>query len=157
MQSSIEVRRIDLWSLFKVAFFAYAALGLIFGFIYAFFMLIVTGIGGAFIEEELPHLGLLGGVFGIILVPVLAFLYGAVGSVVATIVAGILNLIMKAVGGVKFDVNLVQTAQPVSVTAVAATAGPVATGGPPQATPPSGPSTPEGIGPVTPGSSGPEV
>ncbi len=108
MQTVIEVKRIDLWTLFKVSFFVYAVLGLIGGFFYLFFMMLATGIGGAFIDEEFPNLGMLGGVLGIVLMPVLAFVYGAIGSVVATIFGAIINLIMKATGGVKFDVTVTE-------------------------------------------------
>ena len=60
MQTNIEVRRIDLWSLFKVSFFVYALLGLIGGFFYLFFMMLASTIGSAIIEEEFPNIGLLG-------------------------------------------------------------------------------------------------
>jgi hypothetical protein len=106
VQTIVEVRRIDLWALFKVSFFVYAILGLIGGFMYLFFMMIATGLGSAFLEEEIPNFGLLGGAIGIILMPILAFLYGAMGSVAATICGAIINLIIKATGGLKFDVDI---------------------------------------------------
>ncbi len=142
MQTVIEVRRIDLWTLFKVSFFVYALLGLIGGFFYLFFMMLASSIGTALIEEEFPSFGLLGGAVGIIMMPVLGFLYGAIGSVTTTICGAIINLIMKASGGVKFDVDVLPVAgmmQP---------AGP-----PPQPAPPSPPITP----PAAPGHPGPQA
>jgi hypothetical protein len=136
VQTIVEVRRIDLWALFKVSFFVYAILGLIGGFMYLFFMMIATGIGGAFLEEEIPNFGLLGGAIGIILMPVLAFLYGAMGSVAATICGAIINLIIKATGGLKFDVDIVQLAGMTAPSAPLPPPTPVSE--PPQ----SGPSTP---------------
>ena len=156
MRSSIEIKRIDLWSLFKVAFLVYAALGLIGGLFYAFFLFLATGLGGAFLEEELPHFGLLGGVLGIILVPVIAVFYGAIGSVFATIVGGIFNLAVKISGGPKFDIDMWQPGGFVQT-------GVVGTGVPPQAPPPTGQPTPptspppQSGGPTTPGPTEPQT
>jgi hypothetical protein len=138
MQTVIEVRRIDLWTLFKVSFFAYAVIGLIGGFFYLFFMMLASGIGSAFLEEEIPNFGLLGGAVGIIMMPVLGFLYGAIGAVTTTITGAIINLIMKAAGGLKFDVDVLPVAglfQPSGTTAT-----------PPQPPPPPRPpSTPPAV------------
>ena len=151
MRSVLEVKRIDLFSLFKIAFFVYAGLGLIFGFFYAFFLFLATGIGGAFIEDELPNFGLLGGVLGIVLVPVLAFLYGAIGSVIATIIGGILNLVMKAVGGLKMDVEIFQPTGAVPSAVTVPETRPVSPGGPQQTPPTAGPPRPDEGGPTTQG------
>jgi len=110
MQTTLEVRRIDLWTLFKVSFFVYALMGLIAGVFYLFFMLLASTIGTAIIEEEFPSFGLLGGALGIILMPIFAFLNGAIGAVATTIGGAIINLIMKAGGGVKFDVDVLPVA-----------------------------------------------
>jgi len=106
MQTVIEIRRIDLWTLFKVSFFVYAVLGLIGGLFYLFFMMLASSIGTALLEDEIPSFGLLGGAVGIIMMPIFAFLYGAIGSVTTTICGAIINLIMKASGGLKFDVDV---------------------------------------------------
>ena len=110
MQTTLEVRRIDLWTLFKVSFFVYALMGLIGGLFYLFIMLLASTIGTAIIEEELPSFGLLGGALGIILMPVFGFLNGAIGAVATTIGGALVNLIMKAGGGVKFDVDMLPVA-----------------------------------------------
>jgi hypothetical protein len=164
MQTVIEVKRIDLFTLFKVSFFVYAVLGLIGGFFYLFFMMLASGIGGAFIDEEFPNLGMLGGVLGIVLMPVLAFVYGAVGSVMATICGAIINLIMKATGGMKFDVTVTEVGGFVRSPAV-----PTPSASPPPQPPPppppvtqpphAGPASPAPGGgePEGPGQTGPQV
>jgi hypothetical protein len=148
MRTTIEVKRIDLWTLFKVAFFVYAVLGLIGGFFYLFFMMIATGIGGAFVEEEIPNLGLLGGALGIILMPIVAFVYGAIGSVILTICAAIINLIMKATGGIKLDVDVFGLGGVVQASAAAPPQPPPASA-PPQSPPPA-----PGVPPSEPGPPG---
>ena len=110
MQTTLEVRRIDLWTLFKVSFFVYALIGLIGGFFFLFAMLLASTIGTAIIQEEIPSFGLLGGAVGIILMPVFGFLFGAIGAVAMTILGAIVNLIMKASGGIKFDVDVLPVA-----------------------------------------------
>jgi len=157
MKTILEVKRIDLFSLFKIAFFLYAGLGLIFGFFYAFFLLLASGIGGAFLEEELPNFGFLGGVLGIILVPILAFLYGAIGSVIATIIGGILNLVMKGVGGLKVDVDIAQPAGAVPSSVTVPETRPMGPGEPQQTPPTAGPGGPYDGGPTDRGPLDPQV
>jgi hypothetical protein len=150
MQTIVEVRRIDLWALFKVSFFVYAILGLVGGFVYLFLLMIASSIGSAFIEEEIPNFGLLGGAIGIILMPILAFLFGAMGSVGATVFGAIFNLIIKATGGLKFDVDYIP------VEGLMIPAPPLS----PMPPPPSSPPPPPGLypaGPATPGPSDPQV
>jgi hypothetical protein len=144
MQTVIEVKRIDLWTLFKLSFFAYAVVGLIGGFFYLFIMMVASGIGSAFLEEEIPNFGLLGGAVGLIMMPVLGFLYGAIGAVTTTITAAIINLIMKAAGGLKFDVDVL----PVAGLMQPATATPPPLQPPPPPRPSTGP-------PAAPGQPGP--
>jgi len=106
MRSTVEVKRVDLWSLFKISFCAYGFLGIIGGLFYLGFVLLLTGFGSTFLEEEFPRLGLLGGVLGIIMVPAFAFLYGAIGGMFAVIMGAVVNLIMRLTGGLKLDVDM---------------------------------------------------
>jgi len=110
MQATIEIKRVDLWTLFRVAFFLYAALGLIAGIFYASVVVLIGGIGEALGSEDIPGLGLLTGVAGVILIPVLAFVYGAIGSVVVTIIGMLFNLVCRLGGGVKIDAALAEPA-----------------------------------------------
>ena len=104
MRTRIEFKKIELWSLFKIAFFLYALIGLIVGLFYAVFMLIAGGLEMAFLEEEdFAGFGLIGGIFGIILAPFFAVLYGAMGAVFITIGGWIYNVVAGIGGGLKFE------------------------------------------------------
>jgi hypothetical protein len=106
METKLEVKRIELWSLFKIAFFIYAAIGLVVGMFYGFFLLLATALENALIEEGFPDFGLIGGVLGLVLIPVIALFYGAIGSVFVTIVGFLYNLFAGFVGGVRFDTQV---------------------------------------------------
>ncbi len=105
-------------------------------------------IGSAFIEEEIPNFGLLGGAVGIILMPILAFLYGAMGSVAATVFGAVINLIIKVTGGLKFDVDIFP---------VEGLMTPAAPMPPLPSSPPQPPPVPDPAGPATTGPTGPQV
>jgi len=98
----LELRRVDLGSLFKVAFVVYAILGLIAGLFYAMIFAALGQFGGMF-EDEIPGLGLMSGALGALAVPVLSVLYGILGSVVIVIGGALYNLAAKFMGGVRFD------------------------------------------------------
>ena len=117
MQTKLEIKRIGLFSLFKIAFFIYALIGLVAGLFYGFFLLAATLLEHAFIEEGFPEFGILGGVFGLILIPVIALFYGAIGSVFVTIVGFLYNVFAGMVGGVRLDteVRLSESAPPIDV------------------------------------------
>ena len=107
MRTRIEFKKIDLWSLFKIAFFLYALVGLVVGLFYAVFMLVAGGLELAFLEDEdFGGFGLIGGILGLILVPFFAVLYGTMGSVFITIAGWIYNLLAGFSGGIKFETNV---------------------------------------------------
>ena len=108
MRAGFEIKRIELWTLFKVAFFVYAAIGLVMGMIYGFFML-VGGIFGSFLDDEMAGLGFLGGVIGLFLIPFLAVLYGAIGSVFITVLGWVYNVSAGLIGGVRLTVDVDDT------------------------------------------------
>jgi len=97
----IVIRRLDLWSVFKVAFFIYAAIGLVVGIFYALFVVIASSFS-VLMEEELPF-GFLGGFVSLVAIPVCALLYGMAGSVFITIGGLVYNLIANFTGGVRFN------------------------------------------------------
>jgi hypothetical protein len=108
MRTRIEIRRVDVWALFKVGFLLYAAIGLLIGLFYWFVLVVAGGIGSAFLaEEDLPNLGILGGVLGIVLVPVMAFFYGAICGLMAVIVGALFNLITQWSGGIVIEGEIV--------------------------------------------------
>lgn len=99
------IRHFDLWSLFKMAFVLYATLGFIAGMFYGMIIAVVGSIGG-FFGEDLPGLGRLSGVIGIVAIPVLAMVYGVVGSFVITIGGALYNVAARWTGGLKLSVDV---------------------------------------------------
>jgi hypothetical protein len=106
MRRTARIRRVDVWSLFKVAFVLYAILGLIAGLFYGFVFAILGQIGGLLEEEGIPGLGFLSGALGVLAAPVLAVLYGVFGSVVVAIGGVFYNLAARWVGGVGLDLEI---------------------------------------------------
>ena len=51
-------------------------------------------------------LGVLGGVFGLFLIPVIALFYGAVGSVSTTIGGLVFNLVAGLTGGIRLETSV---------------------------------------------------
>ncbi len=120
MKSAV-IKRVDLWSLFKMAFVLYATLGFICGLFYGM-MIAFIGSLGAMWGEDLPGMGALSGAVGIIAVPILAMVYGVLGSIVITIAGALYNLAARFVGGLKVTVD---------VSEVVPTAGYASTSAPP--------------------------
>ncbi|UCG51744.1 MAG: DUF3566 domain-containing protein, partial [Candidatus Latescibacterota bacterium] len=114
MEPQLEVRKIDLWSVFKISFFLYAVLGLLFGLIYAFFMMLVGSMNSAILGEELEGFGFLTGIFGLFMIPFMAFVYGIFGSVSTTICCWVYNVIAGLSGGVRFEMSPVVRMAPVA-------------------------------------------
>ena len=109
VHTTVEVRRVDLWSIFKVAFLLYATLGLIAGLFYGLIFVVLGQLGSFLGNDEIPGLGFLTGFIGVLAVPVLAIVYGVLGSIVVTIGGGLYNLATRFVGGVKIDAYLGET------------------------------------------------
>ncbi|MCZ6617370.1 MAG: hypothetical protein O7E57_04495 [Gammaproteobacteria bacterium] len=105
MLTGFEIKRIELWTLFKLAFFIYAAIGLVVGMIYGF-LLLVGGVFGSFLDDEMAGLGFLGGVIGLFLIPFLAVLYGAIGSVFITVLGWVYNVSAGLIGGIRLTVDV---------------------------------------------------
>jgi hypothetical protein len=110
MLVQFEIKRIDLWSLFKISFILYAVVGVLAGFLMFFFTMVMGSLGGAFMEEEgYPGFPLIGGAMGFLLIPFLAFLYGVMGSVFATIGGWIFNVVCGMSGGLRFIADTYDT------------------------------------------------
>jgi len=99
------IKRFDLWSLFKMAFVLYATLGFIAGLFYGMIIAVVGSLG-AFWGEDLPGVGALSGAIGIIAVPVLAMVYGVLGSFVITVAGALYNLAARWAGGLKVSIDV---------------------------------------------------
>jgi|GEM_PF-1585055 len=108
MHGGIEVKRLDVWSLFKIGFAIYAILGLVVALIYAGLLLLAGSLGSAwFANEDLPSLGfgLAGGLLSVIIIPMLAFFYGAIAAVFVAIAGAIYNVSAHVVGGIRLDIR----------------------------------------------------
>lgn len=105
MMKSAVVRRVDLTSLFKLAFVLYATLGFVAGLFYGAIIALIGSLGAVW-DDELPGMGVLSGAIGIIAVPILAMVYGLLGSIVVTIGGALYNLAARFVGGLKVAVDV---------------------------------------------------
>jgi hypothetical protein len=105
MPRTAELKRIDIWSLFKVAFVLYASLGLVAGLFYGLIIMLIGQLGGLLGNEDIPGLGFLTGIVGVLAIPVLALIYGVLGSIVVAVGGALFNLATRWVGGVRFDLD----------------------------------------------------
>jgi hypothetical protein len=114
LRTRLEIKRIELFSLFKLAFYIYAVIGLFFAIVYGFFLLAVGGIQSAIFGDGIPRLGGIGIVLGILAIPFIALAYGVVGSVFMTIGGWVFNAIAGSVGGLRLhaEVEEVYTERP---------------------------------------------
>jgi hypothetical protein len=112
MRTRFEISRIQLGSLFRVAFLMYAALGLLVGIFLGLLTLLGVSLQSLFLQEEFPRLAWVGGAVGLALIPAFAVIYGTFGSVVVTIGGIIYNLVARFSGGLRFDtqVDVAETA-----------------------------------------------
>jgi len=115
MLKTLEIKRIDIGSLFKVAFIIYAVVGLIAGFCVAMVFMMMGSLGSLLADEGIPGFGVLTGAAGIFAIPVLSMFYGVMGSVVVALVGLVYNLAAGRFGGLKLEMNTGDAA-PVTVT-----------------------------------------
>ena len=98
MFSRLEIKRVDLWSLFKISFFLYTVLGLFVGVIMFVVSFVIGGLTGSYYGDEFPGIERIGTALGFFLIPFMAFLYGVVGAVAVTILGGVYNIVCKLTG-----------------------------------------------------------
>lgn len=103
MRRTLELKRVEIGSLFKVAFALYVVLGLVAGLFFGMALMMVGSLSSFLGEEHIPGLHMITGVAGFIAVPVMAMCYGIVGSIVVSIVGMLYNLAAGKVGGVKLE------------------------------------------------------
>ncbi len=116
MRTKLEIKRVELWSLFKISFFIYGAIGLVAGLFYGFFLLAANVLENAFLDEGLGEaFGLIGGALSILLIPLIALFYGAVGSVFVTVIGLLYNIFAGIVGGVRLETKVaIEETEPVA-------------------------------------------
>jgi hypothetical protein len=103
MRRTLELKRVEIGSLFKVAFVLYAVLGLVAGLCFALVFMMLGQLGSFLGDQHIPGLGVISGMAGVVAVPVLSMVYGMMGSIVVTIVGLLYNLAASRVGGVKVE------------------------------------------------------
>ena len=103
MHRTLELKRVDIGSLFKVAFVLYAVLGLVAGLMVALVFMMFGALGSLLSDEGIPGFGVISGAAGVAAVPVLSMIYGIMGSIVVTMIGLLYNLAAGRVGGVKFE------------------------------------------------------
>jgi hypothetical protein len=107
LMKSAVIKRVDLWSLFKMAFVLYATIGFICGLFYGMIFAFIGSLG-AVLGEDVPGLGAVSGAIGIVVVPVMAVMIGVMGSVVVTIIGALYNFAARFVGGLKVTVDVTE-------------------------------------------------
>ena len=96
-----EIKKIDVWSVVKIAFILSGIFGLLAGLLYAVLLTLVGGILSQLGGEFEAMKGLTGAV-GIFMAFFLALFYAVIGAVGAAICTLIYNLLARGLGGVKF-------------------------------------------------------
>ena len=100
-----EIKKIDVWSVVKIAFILYGILGLIFGLFYAMILTMLGGIlsqmGGEFGQIS----GFFTGAAGILMAFFMALFYAVVGAIFTAIFVWIYNVLAKLAGGIRFNLE----------------------------------------------------
>jgi hypothetical protein len=97
----VEIEHLDVSSVVKISFLIYAVMGVVVGVVYVFIVLLVGGIVG---DEALGGSGVFGLAatgLGLLLVPILALVYGLIGAIGGVILAVVYNILARTIGGVK--------------------------------------------------------
>ncbi|MGB7063425.1 MAG: DUF3566 domain-containing protein [Candidatus Zixiibacteriota bacterium] len=112
-----EIKKIDIWSVVKIAFILSGIFGLLAGLLYAVMLTMIGGILSQLGGEFEAMKGLTGAV-GIFMAFFLALFYAVIGAVGAAISTWIYNLLARGLGGFKFYLEqekakvVIQPAQP---------------------------------------------
>jgi hypothetical protein len=98
----VEIKHLDVGSVVKVAFVIYVVVGLVVGVIYMIAMVLFSGFMHSGFGAREPFIGrsvAMG--LGVLLVPLMALLYGLLGALGGLIFSVLYNLISRTIGGVK--------------------------------------------------------
>ena len=103
MRRTLELKHVEIGSLFKVAFLLYVVLGLVAGLFFGMALWMMGSLSSFLGEEHIPGLGMISGVAGFVAIPVMAMCYGIVGSIVVSIIGLLYNFAASKMGGVKLE------------------------------------------------------
>ncbi len=102
----MELKKIDVWSCVKISFILYGIFGLIVGIFYAILLTFLGGVFNTFGGREFGTFGgLFTGVVGIFMAFFLALFYAVIGAIFTAIFVWLYNVIAKAAGGIKVDLE----------------------------------------------------
>ena len=103
-----EIKKIDVWSVVKIAFILYGIFGLIAGLFYAVMLTLLGGIisqlgqlGGEFGDMT----GFFTGAVGIVTAFFMALFYAVIGSIFTAIFIWLYNVLAKLTGGIRFHLE----------------------------------------------------
>lgn len=103
-----EIKKIDVWSVVKIAFILYGIFGLIFGLFYAVILTMLGGIisqFGQFGGEFGDMTGFFTGAVGILMAFFMALFYAVIGSIFTAIFVWLYNVLAKLTGGIRFHLE----------------------------------------------------
>jgi hypothetical protein len=103
-----EIKKIDVWSVVKIAFILYGIFGLIFGLFYALMLTMLGGILSQFgpLGGELGDMtGFFTGAVGIVMAFFMALFYAVIGSIFTAIFVWLYNVLAKLTGGIRFNLE----------------------------------------------------
>jgi hypothetical protein len=106
MRRTLELKRFEIGSLFKVAFVLYLVLGLVAGLCFGMALWMMGSFASLLGDEHIPGLSGLSfvtGAAGFVAIPVMAICYGVVGSLVVSIIGLLYNFAAGKMGGVKLE------------------------------------------------------
>ena len=99
-----EVKRIDIWSVVKIAFILCGIFGLLAGILYAIMLTMVGGLLSQ-IGGEFGAMRSLTGAISFIMVIFLALFYAVAGAVAGAIFGWIYNILARGMGGIKLHLE----------------------------------------------------
>ncbi len=108
-----EIKRIDVWSVVRIAFILYGIFGLIFGLFYAVMLTMLGGIISQFGElsgEFGEMTGVFTGAVGILMAFFMALFYAVIGAIFTAIFVWLYNVLAKLTGGIRFHLEGEKTA-----------------------------------------------
>ena len=113
-----QIRKINVWSVMKIAFVIFAVLGLIVGIFYAIFFAFMSQLMEFAGPDDFGRMsGLFTGVMGIFMAFLLAIFYAVFGSLMTALFIGLYNLLARGFGGIELHLEPresppIQTATP---------------------------------------------
>jgi hypothetical protein len=101
----VEIEHLDVASVVKISFLIYAVMGIVVGVVYVLVVLVVGGIVGDEVLGGGGAFGLAATGLGLLLVPVLALVYGLIGAIGGVIFSVVYNVLAKAIGGIRITLK----------------------------------------------------